>query len=432
MQSFLSKARELLLAAFLAIPVGILAGSASALFLWLLDWATTSRQAHPWLLFLLPPAGLLLGLLIHRVGRPVERGNNLILEQIHTAGGGIPKRMAPLILISTIWTHLFGGSAGREGTAVQMGGSIAATCAHGLKLGPRQRRLLLISGIAAGFGSVFGTPVAGAVFAIEVLTIGRLEFRALLPVAVAAFVGNGACGFWGTTHTVYHIALAGERTPALLAWAALVGLACGLASHLFSELAHLTHAFFGKIPWSPVRPAIGGALVVGLVYLLGTRDYLGLGVSSSDPAQLTIVSAFEPGGAHAWSWWWKMVFTLLTLGSGFKGGEVTPLFFIGATLGNSLAALTGAPVGLSAALGFIALFAGSANTPLACAIMGMELFGMRYGLCFGLACFAAFWASGHSGIYHAQRIIHSSGHLNLGQSRKMGRRLLKRFRLGRR
>lgn len=421
--------RPLLLGAVLAVPVGLLAGSASALFLGLLDWATATRIAQPWLLFLLPIAGLLLGVLNHWVGKSAEGGNNLILEQIHTAGGGIPRRMAPLILFSTVYTHLFGGSAGREGTAVQMGGSIAASCCSLFKLEGYQRKLLLLAGVAGGFGSVFGTPLAGALFAIEVLTIGRLELGALLPVLVAGFVGDWACSAWGIRHTTYHIAISSAAGPGmlkLLGWAALVGGACGLVAHLFAESAHRIQQLFGKLRWSPVRPLLGGLLIIVLTYALGTRDYLGLGVSSADPAQVTILSAFEAGGATPWSWLWKLLFTVVTLGSGFKGGEVTPLFFIGSTLGNALAMLVGAPPDLCAALGLVALFAGAANTPVACTIMGLELFGLHYGASIALACVVAFLCSGHSGIYLSQRLhLPATGHISLADARRAGRKLLK-------
>jgi H+/Cl- antiporter ClcA len=185
----------------------------------------------------------------------------------------------------------------------------------------------------------------------------------------------------------------------------LSAIAFGLVSFLFSELTHgLQHLYKRFVSWPPARAVIGGLLVIALTYLAGTRDYLGLGVDGETANSVTVVSAFHAGGAHAWSWLWKIVFTAVTLSAGFKGGEVTPLFFIGATLGNTLAWLFGAPVDLFAGLGFLAVFAGSANTPLACTVMGVELFGGHYAVYFAVACFIAYFFSGHSGIYLSQRI----------------------------
>ena len=201
----------------------------------------------------------------------------------------------------------------------------------------------------------------------------------------------------------------------------------GLVSAMFAEMIHGIHHIFKRsiaIPF--LRPVIGGLIVIGLVYLLGTRDYLGLGAGSHDPAAVTILSCFSPQGAHPWSWWWKLLFTAVTLGSGFKGGEVTPLFFIGAALGNTLGQLLGAPVDLFAGLGFIAVFAGAANTPLACTLMGIELFGSQYTLYFTIACFLSYLLSGHSGIYLSQRIGTPKldrEHLPLGDSLRATREL---------
>jgi len=397
------------------IPLGIVTGSACALFLWLLDQATRQREALPWLLYLLPLAGAGVALVYHWWGRGSDKGNNLILDEIHEPGGGIPWQMAPLVLLGTLVTHLCGGSAGREGTAVQMGGSFAGAIRRWLPwLSSHDHRLLLMAGVAAGFGGVFGTPVAGMIFALEVLTIGTLNYRALWPCLLAALVSDQVCLAWDIHHTVYRLSnsvLLVEGAPlahwdlAIAGKVVVAGLVFGLVSRLFSHAAHRWQAFLKQwIAWPVFRPVIGGLLVIALVFLLGTREYLGLGVSSANPHDTTILSAFQPGGAEQLSWFWKLVFTVVTVSSGFKGGEVTPLFFIGATLGNTLAFWLDAPVELFAAMGFVAVFSGATNTPLACTMMGIELFGSEYAAYYAAACFLAYLASGHVGIYRSQRV----------------------------
>ncbi len=401
--------------AVLVVPLGIVVGSAVAAFLWSLDRVTAMRFENPWLLWLLPVAGGLIGWLFATVGRPADAGNDLIIDEIHEPNLGVPLRMAPLILLTTVITHLFGGSAGREGTAVQMGGGIAGGIAKRLPwLSRDDVRTLLLCGMAAGFGGVFGTPVAGMVFALEVLAIGRMRYEAILPCLVAAITADWTCVAWNIAHTHYHIASlvpadAGAGLapldPKLMAWAAGGGLVFGLASRVFAAAIHAVQHLFRRFVSMPIlRPVIGGVIVIALVQLFGTRDYLGLGDTSPDPDAVTIASAFEPGGARAWSWAAKILFTAITLGSGFKGGEVTPLFFIGATLGGALAMFGDVPVDFLASLGFVAVFAGAANTPLACIVMAVELFGSECIAYYAVACVVSYLTSGHAGIYHAQRI----------------------------
>jgi H+/Cl- antiporter ClcA len=294
-----------------------------------------------------------------------------------------------LVLVATLATHLCGGSAGREGTAVQMGGSLADAFSKLCRLDASTRRALLISGIAAGFGSVFGTPLAGALFAIEVLVVGRLAYGHLLPALVASVVGDLICSAWGIRHPIFSIgigegnAVIAPPEPWLLLKVLGAAVVFGLAARCFSEITRHAHALLKRfVEYAPLRPVLGGLVVIGLVYLVGTRDYLGIGVSSPDPSAVTLLSAFQTDGAETWSWAWKLVFTVVTLASGFKGGEVTPLFFIGATLGHSLALWLGAPVGLFAGLGLIAIFAGATKTPLACTVLGIELFGAHHAVLF--------------------------------------------------
>lgn len=383
-------------------------GSASAFFLWALDAVTLVRFANPGLLFLLPVGGLFVGALYQLYGRSASGGNNLLIDEIHQPGAGVPRRMAPLILLGTLVTHLCGGSAGREGTALQMGGGIAATFARLLKLDAAHVRILLMAGVAAGFGSIFGTPVAGAVFALEVLIVGRVQYDALIPCFFAAVLADWTCRAWGIGHTHYHVdvpAAASGIDFRLMGKVVLAAVAFGLASRLFSTLSHrLGDAFQTYIPRAELRPVVGGFLVIGLFFLAGSGDYLGLGVLGNRPDAVTLPALFSSTDIPASAWAWKLLFTVITLSAGFKGGEVTPLFFIGAALGNSLAFALGAPVDLFAALGFVAIFAGATNTPLASTFLGMELFGAGNGLYLATACLIAYRCSGSKGIYSAQRL----------------------------
>lgn len=409
--------RHLLKWTLITIPVSLFAGSAVALFLWMLQQVTEIRWHHPWLLFLLPVSGILIYLSYYYGGKDAEAGNNLIMDEIHKPGGGVPFRMAPLVLLTTVATHLFGGSAGREGTAVQIGGSISSWIGKKLKLDKADTKILLMTGVAAGFGAVFGTPLTGAIFALEVITVGKINHKALLPCFMASVLADIVCKQWGILHTQYTIVfkdiLAGTDGIFRVDWPLLfcvifAGVLFGLASYLFSELSHTIKNYSQRwIPKKWMIPLIGGLIIIGLTYLMGTDSYLGLGVDNPNPNAVSILSCFRPGGASYLSWFWKLLFTAITLSMGFKGGEVTPLFFIGAALGNAVGMLTGAPVDLMAGLGFIAVFAGATNTPIACTLMGVELFGSEHLVYFAIACFTAYYFSGHTGIYSAQRLGYS-------------------------
>ena len=401
---------ETTLRCLLVIPLSVAAGAASALFLHSLESVTQTRFAHDWLLWLLPVFGLLT-VALYRLCDRSGRGNNLILDEIHAPGGGVPLRMAPLVLLGTLITHMGGGSAGREGTAVQIGGGLAGGWARTLRLDHARTRLVLMAGVAAGFGSVFGTPLAGAVFALEVLASGTLAYEAILPCLVAAHTGDFTAKALGVHHA--HITLnipAGlaDTGPfaALLAKSLAAGAVFGLGAAFFAGFLHKAGDIYKKLlpnPW--VRVAAGGAGVILLAYALGTRAYLGIGVHPIPGEENApyIAAAFTAGGVGAFAWFWKTIFTGLTLGAGFKGGEVTPLFFTGACLGNAVAGPLAMPADLGAALGFSAVFAGAANTPLAGTLLGVELFGGRYAPFFAAACFAAYKFSGAKGIYTAQR-----------------------------
>lgn len=375
--------------------IAVLAGSASALFLWLLDVVGGAFTANPWLLALLPVAGLLSGLAYHRYGTEVESGTNRILQELHDPKSYIPLRMAPMVLLGTLATHLCGGSAGREGTAVQMGGALSDQVAKWFALHGEARKMALLAGVAAGFSSLFGTPLAGAVFALEFVVVGRLRLAHLLPCLVASLAADRVALAWGAQHTHYLV----PSVPALsvigFGQALVAGVAFGLAARLFVATSHgVTKFVKSRVAWAPARPALGGIVVAAAIAIAGTR-YAGLGVP--------VISESFTHAVLPWDFLVKLLLTALTVGVGFKGGEVTPLFMVGASLGNVLAPLLGLPFPVLAGMGLVAVFGAAANTPLACTVMAMELFGAAMGPWAALACVAALWVSGSAGIYAAQR-----------------------------
>ena len=379
----------------IALVVAALSGSASALFLVSLHGATHVRETHAWLLWLLPFAGLLSGLAYHRWGSQVEAGNNRILEELHEPRETIPLRMAPMVLLGTLATHLCGGSAGREGTAVQMGGSLADQVAKMFRFSGEDRRTALLAGVAAGFASVFGTPLAGAVFALEFVLVGRIRLASLFTCLMAALVADRVCLAWGVHHTAYSIPSVPALTAMGFAGAVAAGILFGLAAKAFAILTHRISLWTkAHIAYAPLRPALGGILVAALIGILGVR-YAGLGIP-------VLVDSFRQH-VLPWDFAVKLALTALTVGVGFKGGEVTPLFFVGATLGNVLAPWLGLPYPLVAGMGFVAVFGAAAKTPVSSTLMAMELFGAAAGPWAAIACATAYLASGHAGIYKGQR-----------------------------
>jgi H+/Cl- antiporter ClcA len=373
-------------------------GLASAAFLALLEAATHFRNGHEALVYTLPLAGLVIGLIYERWGASIRGGNNLVIDTLHDNSPQIPIRMAPMVLVGTVLTHLFGGSAGREGTAVQMGASLADEVAHRFRVSPETRRQLLAAGIAGGFGSVFGTPISGAIFGLEVVLIGRMEYDALLPALTAAIVGDLVTRGVGITHTAYPTPPTLALTPTVLGKWLIVGAVVALATVTFVELTHwLKNRLEQSIPRLPLRMAVGGIAIVVMWKLVGTSDYLGLGVPM-------IVRSFTDPHLPTFAFLAKLVFTAVTLSAGFMGGEVTPLFFVGAALGSVLGRMLGLPIELSAGVGLAAVFGAAANTPIALSVMAVELLGGGVLPHVAIVAVVAYLLSGHRSIYPAQRL----------------------------
>lgn len=399
----------------LGLLAGIPAGLASYVFLRLLDAVIGFREDDaPWLLYLLPFAGFAIVAFYHHLGGRAVRGSNLVIEEVHESldtnpldtgdraggsghggSGGVPTRLAPMVIAASTAGHLFGASVGREGAAVQMSASLADTVARLFRLHGRLRRELLVAAIAAGFGSLFGMPIAGAVFALEVQTVGRVRFEAFLASITGALVGAHVVTALGMDHPITpRLDLSVDVWMAVRL--ALAGLAFGLCASLFVWTTHAVKDALAPVRYPPIRGAIVGLVVVLATIVVG-RDYLSLSLPLAD-------AALAGASVATFAWLGKVLFTAVCLGGGLPGGEVAPLFVIGATLGSTLAGPLDIPRPVLAGVGFVSVLAGAANTPIACTILAVELFGGGLLVPAAIACGVAFVSSGHVGIYSAQMV----------------------------
>lgn len=389
--------RKIAVSCLVFILIALISGSCSAIFLMVLEWLTNLRPtiAH-WYLGL-PLAGLIIGYTYEVLQNHAARGTNEILENLKQPQHIISWVMAPTVLVSTWLTHLVGGSAGREGTAVQMNTALADQFSRIKKHHFFSRKLLLRMGIAGGFASVFGTPLAGAFFAIEISKLNKGTLLQFPLIVLSAFAADFVCHLSPAVHSVYPNLEAVSFSRATFFWVTLSGILFGLAAWSFSALSHYISVYASKLlPRLMFRTAIGG-FVLALFFSSGLfDDFAGLGIP-------IIKSAFE-NHALVYVFALKIFFTAFTLGVGFKGGEVTPLFFIGATLGSFLSFHLPIEIAFLTALGFVAVFAGATHTPIASFMMGCELFGYENAGWLFWACVVAFFSSGTQGIYTSQDI----------------------------
>jgi H+/Cl- antiporter ClcA len=383
---------------FACLIVGIFAGLSSALFIFVLNLATNFRVHNSSIIWFLPIAGLLVGWIYQRFGKLASKGNNLIIEEIQNTTNPIPLRIAPLIIVGTTLTHLFGGSAGREGSIVQMTTALADQASKFFKINPEERKILLMSAAGAGFGSAVGAPIAGMIFGMEVAYIGKLHLNSWPQCLIASFTGYYVGLLLKTPHLHYPVLIIPDWTFKIFLYVIMAGVLFGLAALIFSRFTYLIDSLFKKtikIPY--LIPMIGGLILVTLFYVEGSYRYAGLGLEFINDSFGSIVTFRDP--------LLKTFFTSLTVGSGFKGGEFVPLVFIGATLGSALGIIIPISFSFLAALGFSAVFAGAANTPLACAFMAAEIFGWKIFFYALITCYTSYYFSGHAGIYRSQTIV---------------------------
>ncbi len=396
------KSRAVLRWALLSVLCGVGAGLTSFVFLVGLDLVTKTRLSHSWLVWLLPVGAGLTGLAYHHLGGNSAKGNALIFDHMRSPTGDLPLRMAPLVLVGSWVTHLFGGSAGREGVAMQLASVASDGLARVMKLSVVERQRLLICAFAGAFGAAFGVPLGGALFALEVQAFpnGKQVRRwAAVPVLASALVGDRVVRLLGYDHhppTLLRLNAVSTYTITTFVKIAACGVLFGLVAKVFSTAVfHLKHELNARITFPPFRQVLGGAAVVAISMVVGTRA---LGLSSP-----LLADALAGRSVGSWIWAAKLVLTVLTVGAALPGGEVTPLFVIGATLGAATADPLHLPVALVASVGFVAVFAGAANTPLACVVIGAELLGWPVVPFLVVGCGVAYLVSGRRGIYPATR-----------------------------
>ena len=377
--------------------VGGVGGVVGALFHLGVNYATLVRLAHPWVLYLLPLGGLVIAGL-YRLCKLEGKGTNAVIESVHF-GSDVPVLLVPLIFVSTVITHLCGGSAGREGAALQIGGGIGYRTGRLLHLGEKDLPLATLCGMSGVFSALFGTPLTATVFALEVISVGVLYYAGLIPCITAAMTGYLISLLMGVPPTRFTVAM-----PALDAWTMLLvvvlAILCALVSILFCRGLHITeHLAARLVKNSYLRAAAGGAVIIALTLLLGTTDYNGAGMD--------VITRALNGQADGWAWLLKLLFTAVTIGCGFKGGEVVPSFFVGATFGCWVGSLLGLSPAFTAAIGLVAVFCGAVNCPIASVVLSVELFGAEGMLYFAMACAISYVLSGYCGLYSSQTILYS-------------------------
>ena len=380
---------------FVGAAIAVVAGSGSAALLAMLDWATQTREATPVLIWAMPVAGAVTAWAYARFGGRASQGNSAIFAEFVNPAGRLPVRMAPMVLAGTAVAHLTGASVGREGTAVQIAVPLADALTRFGEWTVRDRRVLLSAAMAGGFASVFGTPLAGMIFGLEVRRVGAMRYDAILACLVAAFGAHAVTDAWGIRHAAYVIGAVPSLNVSGGLSATAAGVAFGLAARAFVRGTHSVSRLLAvRVPMAPLRAAVGGVLVIGATTLVGTDRHLGL--------SLPLIQASFTREVAPWDFAIKLVLTAVCVATGFRGGEVTPLFVVGATLGNAMAPFLTLPPPLLAAMGLVATFAGASNAPLASIVAGIELFGAGSAPYLAIACVVAYLSSGHDGMYPGQ------------------------------
>ena len=397
LRMILSNSKIMLKWLVLSLIIGAVSGAIGSVFHLSVEIVTQWRAGAGWLVWLMPLAGLAI-VAIYKLFKVEGQGTNDVIEEINN-GKGLKLSLLPSIFASTVLTHLTGGSAGREGAALQMGGSLGYAVARGLRLTESEQRIATLAGMAAFFSALFGTPLAAAVFVIAVVNVGSFRHAAFLPCFMAALAAYGVSRLMGVEPTFFIV----DAPPIAFATflrVAVLGILSALVSVLFCETLHMTERLFRKyLPNVWIRAAVGGLLIALLTCLTPGGDYNGAGMN-------VIARAIEQGQAVWYAFALKIIFTAITLGAGFKGGEVVPSFFVGATFGAAIAPLIGLPAGFGAALGLISVFCGAVNCPIATIFLSAELFGTGGIWYFALVCGLSFLFSGYSGIYSSQLILY--------------------------
>lgn len=381
-----------------AAIIGAVGGLVGCAFHLSVEAVTKIRIAFPWLLWFLPIAGVCIAG-IYRLTQMEAKNTNAIIDSIHF-GDKVPILLVPVIFVSTVITHLFGGSAGREGAALQIGGSLGSNFARLFRFDDKDRRLATLCGMSAVFAALFGTPLTATVFALEVISVGVVYYSGFVPCIVASLAAYTITGLFSIAPTSYTIAV--QALHAALVWrVALLAVACALVSILFCEVMHRSENTAARFLPNPyIRAFVGGLVILVLTWLLETPDYNGAGMDM-------LRRALEDGSANWDAAFWKLIFTAVTLACGFKGGEVVPTFFIGATFGCVFGSLLGIPPSFAAAIGLVAVFCGNVNCPIASIILSVELFGSENLIYYALACGVSYMLSGYNGLYKSQKIMYS-------------------------